>query len=217
MKYQVTYKGNTYDVHAHASVLLGNEPVEEYVSSYIKDGHFYEEPLLQYVEERFGLLDTVIDCGANIGNHSKFFTEVMGAEVWSFEPSEENYRLLVRNNPGGHNFRAALSDKKGRTGITELPHNMGSSYLSKGESIEVTTIDSYDIAPDLIKIDVEGMEAEVITGALETIKKYRPVLLVEHNDVQALYRTARALEGLDYRVEVFSKPDWELFIYTPND
>lgn len=217
MKYTVTYKDKEYEVHAHASVLLGDSPVEEYVSSYIKKGIFYETPLLTYVEENFGLIDVAIDCGANIGNHSKFFSEVLGAEVWSFEPSEENYRLLVRNNPMGHNYRAALGDKKGSTGLEEFPHNMGASRLVPGKSIEVMTIDQFKIKPDLIKVDVEGMEAEVLRGALKTIEKYRPILLVEHNDIQALYETSRVLKGLDYKMEVFSEKNWELFIYTQND
>lgn len=217
MKYSVTFRGKEYDVHAHSAVPLGTGVVDDYISQYIKEGSFYEEPVLSYLKDRYDLFDVVVDCGANIGNHSKFFTEVMGAEVWSFEPSEENYRLLVRNNPMGHNYQIALGSKKGRVGLEEFPHNMGMNRVVPGKSVEMAPLDKFDLIPDLIKIDVEGMEADVLAGALKTIKKYRPILLVEHNDLQALYHSARVLEGLHYRIEVFSKETWELFLYLPND
>ena len=47
-------------------------------------------------------------------------------------------------------------------------------------SVKVSTVDSYEFDDvDLIKIDVEGHEKSVIEGALKTIKKTQPILLVE--------------------------------------
>ncbi len=46
-------------------------------------------------------------------------------------------------------------------------------------AIYLKTLDSLDLKPDFIKIDVEGFELEVIFGGIETIKKIKPMLLIE--------------------------------------
>lgn len=52
---------------------------------------------------------------------------------------------------------------------------------AKLTEIRTLTIDSFGLAPlDLIKIDVEGMELEVLAGAAQTIGRCRPIILVEH-------------------------------------
>jgi len=49
-------------------------------------------------------------------------------------------------------------------------------------TVPMRTLDSFDYTDiGFIKIDVEGYEYKVLLGAKETIKKYRPVLLVEQN------------------------------------
>ncbi len=45
--------------------------------------------------------------------------------------------------------------------------------------IEVRTLDSYGLAPDIIKIDVQGHEEAVIRGGLETVARSQPVLIIE--------------------------------------
>ncbi|QUL39361.1 FkbM family methyltransferase [Erythrobacter sp. JK5] len=45
--------------------------------------------------------------------------------------------------------------------------------------IEVRTLDSYDLAPDIVKIDVQGHEEAVIKGGLDTIARSQPVLIIE--------------------------------------
>ncbi|MCR2745226.1 FkbM family methyltransferase [Limnobacter parvus] len=42
--------------------------------------------------------------------------------------------------------------------------------------------DSFNFRPDLIKIDVEGVESEVVAGFEQTIHKYKPILFVENGD-----------------------------------
>lgn len=47
------------------------------------------------------------------------------------------------------------------------------------ETVEVRTLDSFEISPDLVKIDVQGTEDAVIAGAHETLRRSEPVLLIE--------------------------------------
>jgi FkbM family methyltransferase len=61
---------------------------------------------------------------------------------------------------------------------------------------EVKTLDSFGLAPAFVKIDVQGLEAAVIRGGIETIKKWRPIVLLENNDPKA---DAADLIALGYR------------------
>lgn len=217
MKHTVRYQDKEYEVYAHSPQLVGNDLVEDYISSCIAKGHFYEEPLLSYLHDHYHKFDIVVDCGANIGNHAMFFTEAMESHVNAFELHPDNYRILCKNNPEGFNNNVALGARKGTTGYQSYPHNMGMTSVAAGNAIPVLTLDSFNLSPDFIKIDVEGMEDQVIQGALKTIKKNRPIMVVEHNDVQAIYRTGRVLEGLGYYIKMFPTETWEVFLYLPEE
>ena len=45
--------------------------------------------------------------------------------------------------------------------------------------VETRTLDSLKTSPDFIKIDVEGSERHVLKGAMKTIKKYKPTIMIE--------------------------------------
>jgi FkbM family methyltransferase len=202
---KVKFKGKEYKLSCYIE--------DEYISQYLKDGFFYEYPLLNYLNDNYKFKN-VVDVGANIGNHSAFFSKVMGARVTSFEPIKDNFRHLVKNNTGD-NYNVGLGDSEKEMGYTDNNLNMGSCTLTDGFGIKIKTLDSYNLAPDLIKIDVEGMEDEVVAGGIETIKKYKPVLVIEHNDMQKLYNTARLLVPLGYRIRPFVEKNWEVFIWLP--
>lgn len=210
-EYQVKYKGKTYRV-------VGHEPTE-YISSYLNKGTFYEEPLLSYLHRKYSP-ECVVDIGANVGNHSLFFKKVMGAkEVICFEPNKENYEVLVEGSKLIKYHNVALSDQPGRADSHSSPGNMGASHCTPNPTgaVEVQTLDSYDLSPQLIKIDAENMEVQVVRGAAETIRRSKPVLIVEHHDLQHLYDFVRTLNqiGVPYLVKPFVKQSWEVFEYIP--
>ncbi len=203
MKHQVVFNNKNYEIFCHE--------FDEYISDYIKKGEFYETPFLSTIYKR--KYKNIIDIGANIGNHSAFFSQVMGAKVWAFEPQKDNYLLLKKNNPNGVNYNVGLgADTWTADSIINLS-NMGASSLVAGDEVEVHTLDSYHLKPDFIKIDVEGMEADVIIGGLDTIKKYKPDMVIEHNSLQELYNTADLLTPLGYWIKPFTEKTWELFEY----
>ena len=47
--------------------------------------------------------------------------------------------------------------------------------------IKTKKLDSYNFNPSFIKIDIEGHEYECVLGSLKTIKKYKPIVMVEYN------------------------------------
>lgn len=60
---------------------------------------------------------------------------------------------------------------------------------------EIGRLDDFNLSPYFIKIDVQGFEYEVLQGGQETLKRYKPVLLIETPSQQVM----ALLEGLGYK------------------
>jgi FkbM family methyltransferase len=131
--------------------------------------------------------DTVVDVGGLIGDHTVPYAQIVGPEglVLAFEPNPPAFECLKHNTspyPWVDIYDMGLSDHQDVLFI--VPNeNVGASHLTdrgEGETIAVETLDSFRLDRlDFIKIDVEGMEIDVLDGALETINRCRPIILVE--------------------------------------
>jgi FkbM family methyltransferase len=75
-------------------------------------------------------------------------------------------------------------------------HDRKSAHPFKESTIQVISLDSLDLAPDLIKIDTEGWESQVLEGALQTLRDHLPAILIEVNATEAWMPL---LSGLGYR------------------
>ncbi len=158
----------------------------------IRDG-YYEEETLYYIWNKYKdkiKEKTLLDIGANIGNHSIFFSKYcLPAKVCSFEPVKPTFKILERNVSINHLennieiYNCAVGDKNYKaTYDTYDLNNIGGTSLYEQEDgdIDIITIDELNYQDvGFIKIDVEGFEEKVIRGALNTIKKYHPVMLIE--------------------------------------
>jgi FkbM family methyltransferase len=149
-----------------------------------------------------------IDCGANIGVHSiEWGTAMTGwGSVLSIEAQERIYYALAGNIAINNcfnviAFHGAVSSEGGTMKIPVpdylSPSSFGSLELKKsdrnefiGQAIDYApesmaevrkiALDEFDLPRvDFIKIDVEGMEIEVLQGALQTIEKSKPAMLIE--------------------------------------
>lgn len=148
-----------------------------------------------------------VDCGANIGVHTVEWGRLMRhwGEVLAFEAQERIYYALAGNVALNNllnvkAFHAAVSSHAGSMMISSpnynLPGNYGGfeiqysknnenigqtiDYSKKSTRVDVVTIDQFKLSRcDLLKIDVEGMEVEVLEGARDTIRFYKPVLWIE--------------------------------------
>ena len=156
----------------------------------LKNGQTYEvlrlpEIISQYVLEK----DVVIQAGGNAGVYPKMYSK-MFKHVHTFEPSEEWYNALTINcieenisvyNKclGDESKNISLSLNKESTGGEK---NYGAMYVSGEGKIPMITIDSLNLKPNLIHLDVEGYEGKVLQGALDTIEKYKPIIALEVNN-----------------------------------
>ena len=140
--------------------------------------------------------NVVLDIGANIGTHTLSFAKFVQSEgfVFAFEPQRIAFEflcanVLLNNLVNVFPLNAAVSDSMGEIMVPVINpmsvSNTGAfkiSGYSMGDSVRQLTIDSLTLARcNLIKIDVEGMENNVIAGARKTILQHRPALFVENN------------------------------------
>jgi len=152
---------------------------------------FYEEPLLVDAVSRLLPGDLCIDVGANIGNHTLFFSAVCEASVIAIEPHKENSDLLIDNVKlnqldhlvSVHRIAAGQSSGRGNLTVTD-PGNTGKARFTTdpGGLLEVVRLDDLldgERAVKLMKVDVEGMELEVLKGAAGILQRDRPHLYVE--------------------------------------
>ena len=137
---------------------------------------------------------TAIDVGANDGVFAFAFSGLVD-RVEAFEPNPD-YALFARRMLGSRaNVHAvALANRTGRAEFV-VPVSEDGTVLHLGGSLRqsspgqanvlrfdvvVRTLDSYAFEEvRVIKIDVEGSEMEVLEGGRETIRRYRPPLIVE--------------------------------------
>jgi FkbM family methyltransferase len=145
-----------------------------------------------------------LDVGAYIGTHTLALARRAGAggRVVAFEPHPAFFALLERNvtdngltNVSLCNF--GLSDRSGVMTTSPvdpgLEGNFGGTRLDAATTagagaptVRVRTLDELALARcDLIKMDVEGMEALVLAGAGRTIERHRPIVYAECNSVHA--------------------------------
>lgn len=166
----------------------------------IMRGKVYEEDTITYMVNNCGK-DDIIHAGTYFGDFLPALSRACGngAKVWAFEPNPENYRcakiaLFINglNNVELTNaglgsevgiMQMVVSDDKGRSlgggsHLVETIHN-NNKYID----VKIVRID--DMVPQdrkvsILQLDVEGFEKPALTGAMATIRKNRPILILEN-------------------------------------
>lgn len=139
--------------------------------------------------------DVVIDCGAHVGVFTHVALRRGASLVVAVEPDPANMECFRRNFSAEISSGRIVPVGKGvwsspaRLLLRESTANSGGNSVLSGPSgpaisIDVTTIDR--IVADLrlsridyIKMDIEGAEREALQGAQETLRKYRPRLMLD--------------------------------------
>lgn len=161
----------------------------------------WEPEETSFFSSRLRAGDTVLDIGANIGWFSLVAAKIIGTNgiVHAFEPRPITTKMLARTIAQNglrqiiQVWEYALSDSSGELFLNWAANtdNPGHSFVTRtdsqvgvvGEQVHVRTVrlDDLlpDVAPDIIKIDVEGAEPMVFSGATNALRRKRPVILSE--------------------------------------
>lgn len=158
--------------------------------------------------------DTVVEVGANIGTNAVPLARWLGprGRLFAFEPQRQVHQMLCANIAlnGLANVVAYWAAAGARAGSIAVPHidyesrgNFGGVSLGGpggGEPVPVMTLDGLQLSScRLIKIDVEGMELDVLQGAAATIERLRPRLYMENNRREKSAALIGHVAGLGYR------------------
>ena len=172
----------------------------------------------------------IVDCGANIGMHTLRWSRFMRdwGEVIAIEAQERVFYALAGNVALSNCFNvraihAAVGRAVGSIKIPQLDHQLPASFGSLdlnqserepdvGQDVNYSgnlvrtnmiSIDSLNLKRlDMLKIDVEGMEVDVLQGAGDTIDRCKPVILAEwvKSDPESLHAILADLNYEQHRV-----------------
>jgi FkbM family methyltransferase len=141
--------------------------------------------VLHYLREN----DIFLDVGANVGTYTVLASAAARARSYAFEPSPAAIQSLHGNvalnhiadrvNIEPYAIGRAAGSVTFATGGASAMHHIGGD--ESGSRIEMRTIDSYHLSPAIMKIDVEGYEAEVLAGAIETASRPELVAIITEN------------------------------------
>ena len=152
---------------------------------------------------------TYIDIGAHDGDTCIEFVNTF-QRVYAFEPNPESIQLIPDTIK---KFPFALGNKREElvltipdNGYNDNRHGSIVRHVSglKQYSVSVRTLDGFEFKEvDLIKIDVEGMELQVLEGAIHTIQKWKPVVLFENKRSRYNEKLVDFFEQFSYNIKQY--------------
>jgi FkbM family methyltransferase len=151
-----------------------------------------------------GPRDVVIDAGCEWGDFACLCARA-GARVIAFDPNPENVartlELLRTNGVTAEVHPVAVGRAAGKIRVGRLNDSMLSvATTADSREVSVWSLDALDLPrTNFVKIDVEGMEAEVLEGARALLARDRPRLIVEVHGRRATDATYRFLRAEGYQ------------------
>jgi len=165
----------------------------------------YEKDSFGYILEEIKQKPTAViyDMGANLGYFSLLCSASSGSKttIYAFEPIPANMNLLCRHILMNKVLNVipvnlAVSDQQGLIDFSADNSSVSYTYKQSSEfygnrniniKVGIINLDALTeqfgfLAPDLLKVDVEGAEYDVLKGGAATIKKYRPKILLSTHE-----------------------------------
>tara|TARA_B100000900_G_scaffold354533_1_gene323302 strand:- start:12845 stop:13738 length:894 start_codon:yes stop_codon:yes gene_type:complete len=198
---------------------------DDYISKELLSSGWYERPFLRLLKKLIksnlsqkGIKSYVVDIGANIGNHSLYFSSQVD-HVISVEPNPICVNLLKAsievnaiNNiiviPKGAGLKAetlCLNFDESHTGGGSFL-DIKEGILPRSIDVEIETLDSIvnenvdnNSKIKLIKIDAEGFEVNVIKGAQKTLMTHSPMIAFEAHGLDNYNNISQSLKDEGYQ------------------
>ena len=164
-------------------------------------GKVHEPRTIAYIAEHCGTGD-IVHAGTYFGDFLPALSRACskGAKIWAFEPNPENWLCasitIAMNSLNNIELRhAGLGNRQAClplsvTDSAGTPLGGGSTFVNAGangnrESVDVTMTTIDDAVPSerhvsVLQLDVEGFELPALAGAIETVRRCKPTLILEH-------------------------------------
>ncbi len=232
--------------HENKSAFFTTHRWCDYISNSIDNGQIWE-PHLHRVFEKYVKPDSIVlEAGCHIGTHTIKLAKLC-EKLYGFEPLPLSFSILqnnlelneinntelikkgLSNNIGTTTFQWIPRYNIGAAGLNNNPNGMANlrgdenlcDSLSESVSVELITIDSLKLNKlDFVKIDVEGYETLVIEGAMETIARCKPIIVMEcwkeqmkEIDLEFVRSEYQNIIQLGYNVSWIKGPD---FLFMPS-
>lgn len=189
---------------------------EVYIGNEFKNGRYWDEDTLlklrQYIDPNKNILEIGGHCGTSTIIYSSFLND--NKKIYVYEPQYNMYNLLVRNIYQNnlqnkiipHNLGVFCYEGLGKMNDIDLDGgggivlkryneeqnlncNFGGIGLGlNGEEITLTTIDSMNLDDvGYIHCDAQGSENFIFSKGIDTIKKFKPLIYYENNELYGRY------------------------------
>jgi FkbM family methyltransferase len=207
---------------APVHITLDTFAADDLIATEIREaGTFFEIELLEHLAIRGPWGGVFVDVGANIGNHAVFFGKFLAERVVCVEPHPDLTAILSRNLDinaiaGAAVLPVAAGHRAGAAYISRakalIHKNIAATQLEKvrpddGVEVQISPLDALvdGLRPSFagrritcVKIDVEGLELDVLRGATEILQNDRPQLVIELASREARAAVKRFLAEFGY-------------------
>lgn len=157
----------------------------------------------------------IVEVGANIGSHTLGLSKQVGmsGRVFAYEPQRIIFQNLCANMSinscsNVYCFEQAVSDEKSFIVIPDIDYSQKANFggisideFTSGRPVSIAVLDEeLEDAPriDLIKVDAEGMEFKVLSGAKNVISRHKPFLYVENDRPERSQALIELIKSMEY-------------------
>jgi len=183
-------------ITAYNKLLLPRESI-------LEPGVFYNKHFIEEVDDLQKLRNKdIIDVGAYVGDSALVLQDYTDKKVYAFEPDPKRLEKMTETIKL-NNTNKIVPVAIGLSDTTEeLSMKDRAFFQQEYVSIKVTTLDEWvknsNTEVGIIKVDIEGFEQSFLRGALETIRKYKPVLLLSiYHSASDLFEIKPFIESLN--------------------
>ena len=191
------------------------------ISDQLGVGNFWE-PELRPIFDQLTSEMVVIEVGSYIGDHTIYLSKRC-KQVYAIECNTRNYyqlcaNLLLNNctNVDAHNKCVGYSNTRAKLSFIKEGNNAGAVYIKDSSgNIPIYTLDKlflkYIDRLDYIVTDVEGMDLDVLLGAMGLIDKFKPLIIFEFNEKhspQSFEEYTKYLTNLNYSIKQLGTWNW---------